>query len=168
MSRLPSLVFAVIGSLAVLLTLAACGGPTPYQPSDGYEGFSEQRIEADRFRVQVAGNSLTPRQTVQDQLLYRAAQLTVQHGYRQFAIVARGVEPKTEYYSYPAEPLPPWYWRHGWGAFPPRYETDQVTRYDAWAEIKMYKQAAPAGANAYEAREVMDRLGPRVLTPKPG
>jgi hypothetical protein len=55
-------------AIAVLLVLlaAACGGPTLYRPSDGFEGYSEQALEGDRYRVSFAGNSLTPRDQVQD------------------------------------------------------------------------------------------------------
>ena len=45
----------------------------------GY-GFSEQRIEDDRYRITFRGNSSTSRETVENSLLYRAAELTVQTG----------------------------------------------------------------------------------------
>lgn len=70
-----SLSFAAVSLL--VLALAGCATLTPYQPlKDGY-GYSEQRLEADRYRVTVAGSSKTPRQTVENYLLYRAAELTL-------------------------------------------------------------------------------------------
>lgn len=154
--------------LSLGLVLAACGGPTPYQPSTNGEGFSEQRLEADRFRVQVAGNSLTPREMVQDQLLFRAAELTLGNGYDRFVMVAQGTEPHTDYYHYPVDPFPGWVGRRSRYFFPPRYESEAVVSYDTWAEIKMYKGAGPGGSNVYDARNVVDELRGRVLAPKPG
>ena len=69
-------------SLAILALLGACKGqPTPYQPAvDGY-GYSEQGIEDNRYRVIFAGNDYTKADTVQNYLLYRAAEVTLDHGY---------------------------------------------------------------------------------------
>lgn len=151
--------------LLLAAAVAACGGPTPYQPSDGYEGFAEQRLERDRFRVRVSGNSITPRETVQNQLLFRAAELTLQNGYERFVVVSQSVEPHTDYYI--VDPFPPPFGHRHW-AFPPAYETRAVTRYEAWAEIKMYRGDAPPGPSTYEARAVLAQLRPAILPGKPG
>ena len=75
---------------ALGLVLAACAGkPTPYQPAQGGFGYSEQQTEENRYRVSFAGNSATSRQTVEDYLLYRAAELTVQTGHDWFQVVDR-------------------------------------------------------------------------------
>ena len=67
---------------ALLLTagvlLAACATPTPYQASGsdgGIYGYSEQRIEGDRYRITFSGNSLTDRETVETYLLYRVGKV---------------------------------------------------------------------------------------------
>jgi hypothetical protein len=72
---------AVPLGLAMLAMLAGCVKPTPYQPVvDGY-GYSEQQVEDARFWVRFAGNHLTSPDTVQNYWLYRAAELTLDHGY---------------------------------------------------------------------------------------
>jgi hypothetical protein len=72
------------------LLLAACASaPTPYQAAQNGFGYSEQQIEENRYRVIFAGNSVTSRQTVEDYLLYRAAELTVQTGHDWFTVVDR-------------------------------------------------------------------------------
>jgi len=59
--------------------LSACATETAYQPagpnSDG--GYREQQIESNRVRISFSGNSLTDRETVENYLLFRAAELTV-------------------------------------------------------------------------------------------
>ncbi len=47
-------------------------------------GYSEERLDQNKFRVTFRGNSLTPRETVEDYLLYRAAELTLQNGFTHF------------------------------------------------------------------------------------
>ena len=66
--------------VAAVLSLVACATATPYQPigaGGASGGFSEQRIEANRYRVTFAGNSLTSRERVENYLLFRAAELPI-------------------------------------------------------------------------------------------
>ena len=84
--------------VAVAALLAACVSPTPYQPAQprGF-GYSEERLDQNKFRVTFRGNSLTKRETVVDYLLYRAAELTLQNGFSHFLVVGRDTEAKTRY-----------------------------------------------------------------------
>src|SRR5688572_16406254 len=81
------------------LVLAACATPTPYQPNvQGQStsgGYSDARIEENRFRVTFSGNSLTSRETVETYLLYRAAELTLSSGYDYFIIADRQTDRST-------------------------------------------------------------------------
>ncbi|WP_298914701.1 hypothetical protein [uncultured Algimonas sp.] len=80
--------------------LAACATATPYQPASepgAFDGFSQQMIENDRARITFAGNSLTKRETVENYLLYRAAETTLERGYDWFELVERDTESKTRY-----------------------------------------------------------------------
>lgn len=83
---------------ASALTLVACATATPYQPASepgGYDGFSQQMIENDRARITFGGNSLTNRDTVENYLLYRAAEVAVERGFETFTLQEREVEQKT-------------------------------------------------------------------------
>ena len=75
--------------------LAACATATPYQPAStagGFDGFSQQMIENDRARITFGGNSLTKRETVENYLLYRAAEMAVERGFETFTLQERDVE----------------------------------------------------------------------------
>lgn len=187
------LVFAVAAVLSA--GLAACATPTPYQPnvrggaSSG--GYSEVRLEPDRYRVTFAGNSLTGRETVEGYLLYRAAELTVQNGYDWFAVVERDTDKKVRSYVEPDPLYRPWYgsygfwrpsWRYygggyGWRTWDPfwgdpfwadRVDVRTVERYEASAEIVMQRGPKPQGdPKAFDARAVIDNLRPRVQYPQP-
>jgi len=79
----------------LLAALAACATAvgTLYGPADskGY-GYAETRIEADRYRVVFAGDGATPPNVVEDYALLRAAELAVENGYDWFRIVGRSMD----------------------------------------------------------------------------
>jgi hypothetical protein len=80
---------------ASALTLVACATATPYQPASqpgGYDGFSQQMIENDRARITFGGNSLTKRETVENYLLYRSAEMAVERGFETFTLQDRNLE----------------------------------------------------------------------------
>jgi len=177
----------IIGAAA--LALSACATATPYQPAQpGHSqagGYSEYRVESDRWRVHFAGNSLTSRETVETYLLFRAAELTVQNGYDWFSVVNRQTERDTRYVGTPD----PWYssrfgpywgphWRYyrrgAWSTWGPwgspwgsDFDVREIDRYEADAEIVMGRGRKPADPSAFDAREVMTNLGPRIVAPAP-
>lgn len=90
--------------LALLpLALAACKAakPTAYGPVTGKSeyGYSETRLADDTWRVQVAGNSKTSRDLVENQLLYRAAEIAVAQGAEGFVVLERDTERDSQTYS---------------------------------------------------------------------
>jgi len=83
---------------ASALVLTACATATPYQPASApgaFDGFSQTMIESDRARVTFGGNSITDRETVENYLLYRAAEVAVERGFDYFTLVERDTEEKT-------------------------------------------------------------------------
>ena len=172
---------AVLASAA--LALSACATATPYGPA-GYGsryGYAEQRLDADRFRVSFAGNSVTSREQVEMGLLLRAAEVTVQSGYDWFATVERATDRDVRYQA-SRDPFyydryspfwgPSWrYYRRGFWSpwydpFGPDLDVREIDRFEATAEIVMGRGPKPAGdPNAFDAREVIQNLGPRVARP---
>lgn len=99
---------SLAAALAGLALLGACATATPYQASTGADrGYSEQKIEDNRYQVEFAGNSLTDRKTVETYLLYRAAELTKQNGYDHFRVVRRDTDANTRVTS--TAPYDPFY-----------------------------------------------------------
>jgi hypothetical protein len=156
--------------LAVIMSasLAGCASPTPYKPADGGFGYADQQLESNRYRVTFAGNSVTARDTVQNYLLYRAAELTVQNHHDYFTVVNQNVERSTAYQGTGYDGFgSPWGWGCCWG--PSNYSTYPIDSYTAFADIVMGDGEKPKGdINSYDARDVMRRLGSTLVLPKEG
>lgn len=84
--------FAGLAVAASALALTACASLAPYgrQMGPNGQGFSEQRIESDRFRVTYRGVGAPG--PVADMALLRAAQLTTEQGYDWFEVTQRYVD----------------------------------------------------------------------------
>jgi len=185
----------ILAAAVSLGALAGCETATPYQPvaagNAQWGGFTDSQIEAGRWRVTFQGNVMTDRATVENYLLYRAAELTVQQGFDWFETADRAtdthtstfVEPDPFGYGYGWRP----YWRvyrHGywaggpygapwgdpfWGPYggPFGPEVDTTERFEASAEIIMHHGPKPAGKRgAFDAKDVMANLGPKIVRPK--
>ena len=184
------------GAAALALSLAALGGcmtATPYQPyiPEGgpgtHGGYSDQMIAPDRYVVRFHGNELASRERVEGYLLYRAAELTVNHGYDWFMMDQKGME--HEIHTYAEQHYSPWwggYWRPAWGYYRgslgwnywdpwmggpwwgDTIDYHTVEAFEATAEISMHKGVPPADPRAMDARAVMARLAPTIELPKQG
>lgn len=167
-----------------LVTLAACATPTPYQAAPDARGFgyTQTQIETDRFRIAFRGNSLTDRETVENYLLFRAAEATLAAGFDHFLVADRATDAerrfsnvgpsRSRFSGFYSGFHPHWiyYGPFGWRpAFDPFWDDvtlREVTRFEASAEILMAKGAKPAGeASAFDAREVVANLRPQVVRP---
>ena len=71
--------------LAILALLVGCA--TEYQPAGVGGGYSETIYSPDVFRVHFDGNEHTPVERSRDFALLRAAELTLQHGYKYFVVI---------------------------------------------------------------------------------
>ena len=163
---------AVLAAAALLL--AACGTPTPYVPAgaDSGYGYAAQKIEGNRFRVTFAGNALTSRITVENYLLYRAAEVTLAQNRDWFVVVSRAIDADTTYHTtydgwsyYPPYRRRDPFWGPGFYPYPWGHGTSTAdTRYDAHAEIVLHSGRKPAdNAQAFDAREVIRNLGPAIV-----
>ena len=158
-------------SVPLLLALGACAIETPYQPGNGGYGYREQQIEDNRYRVSFAGNPSTPRETVQNYLLYRAAELTVQKGFDYFTVVDQDVERSTRYHSSGYVDdfgyYDRFYTRRGHRRFyrPGFYSANAypISEYSSLADIVMGEGEKPEDEpNAYDALDVLQNLQPLI------
>lgn len=159
-----------LATAVISLSLAACATATPYQPETEGRGYAEQKLESNRYKVTFAGNSQTSKKTVENYLLYRAAEVTLANDYDYFIMAQQGTDAETRYsqtfsgfnnfgfYS--------WYPRTsigiGVGSSIPS------TEYMAEANIVMFKgKKAEGEVKAFNAREIKENLESLILRPQP-
>jgi hypothetical protein len=163
-------------SAAVLATLALAGCATPavYAPRQQGQatGYTDRQLTPTRYQVTFTGNASTPREQVEDDLLRRAAEVTLAAGYSHFLFDTRNTSAQTHYDAFP-EPRPGpffgggfgyWSFRPRWGYDPFGPEVDIITstRYQAYAEIVLLKDAdAAREPRAVDARAVLSHVTPQ-------
>jgi len=171
------------------LSLGACVTATPYQPlgargTGASGGFSEVRVAPNRYRVTFAGNSMTSRERVETYLLYRAAELTRERGFDGFTIVDRATDRnvETRVYRDPFGAGPYRWWRpswryrgsFGWRRWDPWYgdpfwadniDVQTVQQFEASAEVVMFR-GSRGDDKSFNAREVLENLGPNIELPR--
>jgi hypothetical protein len=164
----------------VALVLTACAAEPPYygpKPLEGTAGYTDLQLDRNRFRVTYSGNSATGRETVENFLLLRAAQVTLQAGYADFLFDTRDTKAKTTYFSsftgFPGWGGYGWYW-HSWPdafAGPPfdgAAESLPITRFEAYAEIVLLTPPEAAKEpRAIDASQIVARIGPLIQPPSP-
>jgi len=162
----------------MLAILASCASQPPYygpkKPGENV-GYTDTRLDQNRYQVTYSGNSNTDRQTAENFLLMRAAQVTVESGFSHFIFDTRDTKAKNTYYStftgWSGWPGFGGYW-YGWpydpGPFDAQGETRPVTRFEAYAEIVMLTPAQAAKEpRAIDANQIIAHLGPLVIPPPP-
>ena len=157
-------------------------------------GYSDRQIEPNRFLVSFSGNSVTSRDTVERYLFFRSAELTLQNGYDYFVMADRDTDLRSRTYTTPGLGYggfggywgPSWNfygrgygWRRfggglgyggfgGFGGFGNDFDVRTIDKFEATAEIVMRKGAIPTNnLRAFDARKVVDTIGPSVVLPKP-
>jgi len=143
-----------------LAAIAACASTTPYQQANGRgDGYSEQKIERDKYRISFSGNSLTDRATVENYVLYRAAEVTIQTGNDYFIMLEDSEDIRRSFRTSGTS--------FGGGGFGSTHSTTRErTEYTIGAIIQVYKGEKPASnPTAYDARSVIDSLGGSIQRP---
>lgn len=154
----------LFASAAILAGCATAVG-TAYAPADskGY-GFSETRIEDERWRVEFAGDGGTPADVVEDYALLRAAELTVANGFDWFRIVSRGMDAQARGgVGIGAGVGSGSYGRRGGVSVGVGGNLGTVGGkefYTARLEILMGAGETPDDADVYDARDVIDNIMP--------
>jgi hypothetical protein len=160
----------------VLAWVSACAPEKPYfgpRGADHPTGYTDEKLDQNRYRVTYSGSSATNRETVENFLLLRAAQVTDQAGSHFFVFDMRDTKSHTTYFS----DFPGWgdgprfggYW-HSWAydGFDDEVESRPVTRFQAYAEIVLLTDAQAAREpRAINAQSIIQRLGPSAAPPPP-
>lgn len=160
-----------MNKLAVVLlafVLSACA--TPYGKYGLLGGFTDARIDDNTFSISVDTNGFTNQQATSMQALYRAAELTAEHGFDHFIIASNTVNPTSMAMAMPGSSTSNTTVTGYGSAARARTTTHYapttivpIAFPNSTIVIKAFKGEKPEGmANAYDARTVMKHLGPQI------
>ena len=157
---------AFLTAIITALALTACAGATKYKPAanDSDFGYSQQKLQENRYRVTFAGNSKTDRETVQNYLLYRAAELTLEQGGDYFVVGNRDTERDAQTTTtYTGFGVSPFFFGAGFGGSGASNTREDFTAYGTITIM----QGTPASeqANAYDARQLKANLESAIKRP---
>jgi hypothetical protein len=182
MTRFSRSIKVLAVSAAALGLLAACATPAPYAPRTPGQstGYTDRALTNNRYRVTFTGNANTSRETVENYLLLRAAEVTRAAGFTFFTFDDRDTQAQTRYSAFPQPMGPGWgwwggpgYWRYRptwgyYGGFGPDVNIVSTTRYEGFAEIVMLTpDQAANNPRAINASEVIAHLSPAPPPPPP-
>jgi hypothetical protein len=85
----------------VLIALALTGCATAYQRRGFSGGYSETQLGENIFKVSFYGNGFTSMEQASDFALLRAAELTLERGFRYFVVVRLENDTKTDTFTTP-------------------------------------------------------------------
>ncbi len=170
-------------ALSAVLVLGACVNATPYQLAGrGGEGFVDQQLEAGKYRVTFKGNTLVERATAENYVLYRAAEVTLAAGFDHFVLADQTSDALSSYYSTGYNSGfggggfggGGFFYGGGFGGFGgsgfggiTTTNTRERQAYVVGAVIQAGRGPKPAdNAKAYDARSVIESIGPALVRPK--
>lgn len=147
--------------------VTACATSTSHNLAESPRGYSEQQIGENRFRVTFTGNSSFSKGMVEDHLLFRAANLTIERGNDYFIVVKQETEDTRinrritpliyGYYPCGGHRFPYYAYGFSWAHYP---AAGEIRRFEAVAFIVMEEGHWPEdNPSAFDARKVIDDLG---------
>ena len=160
---------------AMAVVLGACTTVTPYQPSENSRpGYADQQLESNKFRVTFEGNSSTDLATIENYVLYRAAEVTLESGADYFVVVDQSRDAERSFNSTGTVFGGGGFGRRGFfygggfrGGFGSTTATTRERRaYTVGVVIETFRGDKPAGnPSAFDARQLIDNLGPVLRRP---
>jgi hypothetical protein len=152
--------------VASILALSGCASLAPYGPQQGPggQGYHEQRIEQDRFRITY--NGVGAPGPVADFALRRAAELALQQGYDWFEVTQRWIDGRPDSAGGVRPSVSIGAGSSDWGRYRSsgvgvgvglNFSGPQPT--STTLEVLMGRGQRPERPNAYSARGVVDSLG---------
>lgn len=156
--------------LVCLIAVAISACSTPYQDMSLLGGVSATQIDSNTLRIAARGNAFTDKSQIEDYVMLKAADETLQHGYDLFQITNDEDASRHETLS-----IPETHYATGYGVTATGQPISVTTQYTTTHEssyfkpgeitiIRMFKgvKSADTSQNVFSAREVEIYLGPKI------
>ena len=83
--------------LLSILCLLLAGCATSYQPKSYTGGYTDTKLDDDKYRVTFSGNQHTSADKVEEYALLRAAEITLEYGYSHFITISESGDSVSRY-----------------------------------------------------------------------
>ncbi|MEL7031609.1 MAG: hypothetical protein AAGL97_04395 [Pseudomonadota bacterium] len=162
----------IIAAISALLIVGCASTPIYERAEDLNDfGYSDQKIEENRYRVSYNGDASTPRAMVENYLLYRMSEITLEQDYDYFKVIDTDTECHTEYETLGDQPCTranasaPMFPYCGFGyVCNPSQTIRETKRYEAVASITLHNGEKPAeDPHAFSALAVQENLRDEIL-----
>jgi len=154
-------------TLALAITLLA-GCATPYQKQGLMGGFEETQLAPNVWRVSFKGNGYTSTERVEDLVLLRSAELTLQSGFTHFGLAASRVGASQSAYTTPVTTTTTAnvtaYGNSAYGtanSYSSGGNTYFVSKPSANNVVVMFKGQPDAAGMVFDARFICNSVGPK-------
>jgi len=159
---------------AVLMFLAACVSPTPYQEADKRgRGYTDQKLEESKYRITFEGNAQTDLAVVENYILYRAAEIALANDADHFIVLDQNTEELSSFRTTGTSFGGGRFGRHGFfygsgfGGGLSSATTREHLSYTVGTIIEIRPGDKPAdNPDAYDARQLIQNLQPALVLPK--
>ncbi len=128
-------------------------------------GYADVQLDATTFRVEFSGNGFTARSRVEAFVLYRCAELTLEHGFSHFAVLNGGTSAENSTVNLPST-------TNGnvtvvgntayWNSTTTPGQQIPVTKFGSTVMIRTFRGRPVDVPSALDAAQVMAYLGPQV------
>jgi hypothetical protein len=162
--------------LPFLLLLSGCA--TAYKPQGPMGGYSDMQFDKNTIEVSFRGNGYTSQETVEHYLLYRCAEVTIEHGYDYFVMADNHTDANLSFITTPSTYTATSNgYTSGFGNSNSTFITGNTTttgtyypgqiipmhKYKSTVVIKMFKGKKPENLpNTYNARELIKYMSPNI------
>ena len=159
----------------LIIFLFGCASPTPFQKANRWgRGYTDQKLDNNKYRISFKGNRLTERETVEAYLLYRAAEICLKDGFSFFTFTSFNTDRMTQlegispvlYQNPVAYDFRVPFYLYNSPNLGTRGGTLERTEFEAVAFLAMAKTAPEAKKELYfNASEILQNLKSKIVRP---
>lgn len=156
-----------LAPLALCLTLTGCISPTTYHPYNGSDGYQDVQMNRRLIEVRYTGNVATPQSNVHNMMLYRAAEMAKNQGFRYFKVLSQDTQRHREVFVEPGSSSTYVEKRHHEKRRYTTYTPPTRTVENSYTTILRARLMNHSGGiRVYNANLLMQSLGPQMAWPK--
>ena len=158
----------LLAPIALSLALAGCISPSTYHPYNGTDGYQQIQMNRTLWEIRYTGNQATQQPQVHNMMLYRAAEIARNHGFRFFRVLSQNTQDHRNVFVQPGYSSTYTVKKH--------HHKRRVTEYNPPTRsvtnsyttiIRVRLQHRGGGSRVYNARTLKSSLGPQITWPKP-